>query len=458
MTSEHAGSPTHAVMWFRRDLRLTDNPALLEACACDGVLPLFVLDPALWGPAGVSRRAYLCASLRSLDASLRQRHSGLSVLRGDPVREVTLAARELGASRVHVAADYGPYGHRRDEEIERALAEHGIELVRTGSPYAVAPGRVKNGSGQTFKVYTPFSKAWAEHGWRTLVDAPTGTHWLALRGAVEIPEPALPDGLELPEAGERAARRRWDEFVANGLERYGDRDRMDLDVTSRMSVHLKWGEIHPRTMLADLARRTSKAAATYRKELAWREFYADVLFHRPESARDYLREEFARMRYDEPGSQLDAWKQGRTGYPVVDAGMRQLRATGWMHNRVRMIVASFLVKDLHLEWQHGARHFMHWLVDGDLASNQHGWQWVAGCGTDAAPYFRVFNPVTQGSKSDPDGDYVRRWVPELRDVDHQHVHEPWTDPAGLPEGYPARVVDHAEERHESLDRLEKIKK
>ncbi len=458
MTSEHVGSPTHAVMWFRRDLRLADNPALLEACASDGVLPLFVLDPALWGPAGVSRRAYLCASLRSLDASLRQRHSGLSVLRGDPVREVTLAARELGASRVHVAADYGPYGHRRDEEVERALAEHGIELVRTGSPYAVAPGRVKNGSGQTFKVYTPFSKAWAEHGWRTPVDAPAGTHWLALRGAVEIPEPALPDGLELPEAGERAARRRWDEFVANGLERYGDRDRMDLDVTSRMSVHLKWGEIHPRTMLADLARRTSKAAATYRKELAWREFYADVLFHRPESARDYLREEFARMRYDEPGSQLDAWKQGRTGYPVVDAGMRQLRATGWMHNRVRMIVASFLVKDLHLEWQHGARHFMHWLVDGDLSSNQHGWQWVAGCGTDAAPYFRVFNPVTQGSKFDPDGDYVRRWVPELRDVDHQHVHEPWTDPTGLPEGYPAPVVNHADERREALGRLEEIKR
>ena len=244
----------------------------------------------------------------------------------------------------------------------------------------------------------------------------------------------------------------------NPLRDYADgRDRPDLDVTSRMSVHLKWGEIHPRTMLADLAGDRRKAIGAFRKELAWREFYADVLFHRPETAREYLRPEFARMAYDDPGDRLDAWREGRTGYPIVDAGMRQLRATGWMHNRVRMIVASFLVKDLHIEWQHGARHFMRWLVDGDLASNQHGWQWVAGCGTDAAPYFRVFNPTTQGRKFDPDGDYVRRWVPELRRLENGHVHEPWTAPAGLDDGYPAPIVDHAEERREALDRLEKIR-
>jgi deoxyribodipyrimidine photo-lyase len=225
-----------------------------------------------------------------------------------------------------------------------------------------------------------------------------------------------------------------------------------------MSVHLKWGEIHPRTMLADVQGRTSKGALSYRRELAFREFFAEALFQRPETSRDYLRQEFARMPYDEPGSQLEAWKRGRTGFPIVDAGMRQLRATGWMHNRVRMIVASFLVKDLHLEWQHGARHFLHWLVDGDLASNQHNWQWTAGCGTDAAPYFRVFNPVTQGRKFDPDGTYVRRWVPELADLDAKHVHEPWAAPDGTPKGYPEPIVDHKEERAEALARYERIKR
>jgi deoxyribodipyrimidine photo-lyase len=445
-------------MWFRRDLRLTDNPALLDACDSDGVLPLFVLDPALWGPAGISRQAYLSRSLRALDASLHQHKAGLSVVRGNPVRQVLLAAQQVGASRVHVAADYGPYGHQRDLEVERALADAGVELVRTGSPYAVAPDRVKNGSGQPYKVYTPYSRAWLEHGWRGPVDAPTGASWLSLDETVDIPDPKLPSGLELPEAGEAAARTRWQAYVEEHLADYDDeRDRPDLDTTSRMSRHLKWGEIHPRTMLADLQGRTGKGAVAYRRELAFREFYADVLFANPRSAREYLRPEFARMPYDEPGERFDAWRDGRTGFPIVDAGMRQLRATGWMHNRVRMIVASFLVKDLHVEWQHGARHFMHWLVDGDLASNQHGWQWVAGCGTDAAPYFRVFNPTTQGAKFDPDGSYVRRWVPELADVPTKHVHEPSASPDGVPDGYPAPIVDHKAERVEALDRYERIK-
>jgi len=445
-----------SVMWFRRDLRLADNPALVEASAGAGVLPLFVLDPALWDPAGAPRRAYLAASLHALDASLRRRHTRLSVRHGDPVEEVVRAAREVGATTVHVAADFGPYGRDRDARVEAALAEHGIALVRTGSPYAVAPGRVLNGSGQPYKVYTPFSKAWAEHGWRGPIDAPHGGHWLEVDSA-ELPDEAAPDGVELPDAGEDAARKRWQAYVAEHLADYdGDRDRPDLDTTSRMSVHLKWGEIHPRTMLADLAGRTDAGAATYRKELAWREFYADVLAQRPETARDYLRPEFAAMEYDDPGPRLDAWREGRTGFPVVDAGMRQLRATGWMHNRVRMIVASFLVKDLHVEWQHGARHFMRWLVDGDLASNQHGWQWTAGCGTDAAPYFRVFNPVTQGKKFDPDGAYVRRWVPELAEVAGRYVHEPWQSPDGVPAGYPDPIVDHQEERREALDRYARI--
>ena len=452
---------TRTVMWFRRDLRLGDNPALLGACESDGVLPLFVLDPALWEPSGVPRRAYLAASLRAVDESLRDLGGGLSVRRGDPVEEVVRAARDVGASRVHIAADYGPYGARRDAAVESALAQHGLEMVRTGSPYAVAPGRVVNGSGTPYQVFTPFSRAWAQHGWRGPVDPPKRASWLALDDTVDIPDVQLPEGIALPEAGERAALTRWRAFVDRADGDLGDydtgRDRPDRDNTSRMSVHLRWGEIHPRTMLADLSADRRAVVATYRKELAWREFYADVLHHRPETAREYLKPEFARMEYDDPAPVLDAWKEGRTGFPIVDAGMRQLRATGWMHNRVRMIVASFLVKDLHVEWQHGARHFMHWLLDGDVASNQHNWQWVAGCGTDASPYFRVFNPTTQGRKFDPDGVYVKRWVPELREVDAKHVHEPEAAPDGLPEGYPAPIVDHREERAEALARLERIK-
>jgi deoxyribodipyrimidine photo-lyase len=459
-TAAPTTGPTNAVMWFRRDLRLADNPALLDACDSGpdgGVLPLFVLDPALWGPAGVSRRWYLSRSLEALDAALRQQAGGLCVVRGDPVTQVLAAARKVGASRVHIAADYGPYGRQRDLDVEQALRGAGIELVRTGSPYAVAPDRVRNGSGRPYQVFTPFSRGWLEHGWRQPVDAPKDVTWLSVPGTVEVPVPELPAGLELPEAGEEAARRAWRDYAD---ERLGDydalRDRPDLDATSHMSVHLKWGEIHPRTLLADLQDRRGEAATTYRTELAWREFYADVLFQQPRTAREYLRVELAQMQYDEPGSRFEAWCEGRTGFPIVDAGMRQLRSTGWMHNRVRMIVASFLVKDLHVEWQHGARHFMRWLVDGDLASNQHGWQWTAGCGTDPAPYFRIFNPTTQGEKFDPDGVYVRRWVPELAGLERRFVHQPWKSPGGVPAGYPEPIVDHKAERAEALARYERV--
>ena len=447
------------MLWFRRDLRLGDNPALLAArdAAADGVLPLFVLDDALRKPSGAPRLAFLYRALRTLDESLDGR---LVVLAGRPEKVVARVAGEIGATSVHVAADFGPYGRERDERVAAALPA-GVELVRTGSPYAVAPGRVRKGDGTPFRVYSPFYRAWVEHGWRKpAASAQAEVRWLTGTGSTGVPkDPDVPAAL--PEAGERAALGRWARFRDEALLGYGDdRNRPDRPATSRLSVDLKYGSLHPRTLLADLSGRTGKGAETFRRELAWREFYADVLWHAPRSARECLNPAFATMEVDsgpEADARFAAWAEGRTGYPMVDAGMRQLRAEAWVHNRVRMIVASFLVKDLHVDWARGAREFLARLVDGDLASNNAGWQWVAGCGTDAAPFHRVFNPVTQGRKFDPDGDYVRRYVPELRGVPGDAVHEPWDLPSGLPAGYPERVVDHAAERREALSRYGRVR-
>jgi deoxyribodipyrimidine photo-lyase len=443
-----------SVLWLRRDLRLRDHPALHAAAPHAPVLALFVLDPTLLAPAGAPRVAFLYRTLRGLAADLHAHGGQLVVRRGDPVEAVPAVAREVGASSVHVSADFNPYGRRRDEAVEAALG--GVPLVRTGSPYAVSPGRVTKDDGEPFKVYSPFYRVWRTHGWPAPARAIAGqVSWHPGLPGDEIPaDPPLPADLELPAAGEEAALRAWQAYRGTALAGYPDaRDRPDLDRTSRMSVYLKWGCIHPRTMLADLG----PGDEAFRKELAWREFYAAVLHAWPESARDYFQPQLATMTYAAPTSPaFTAWCEGRTGYPVVDAGMRQLLGQGWMHNRVRMIVASFLVKDLHIEWQHGARHFMRRLVDADLASNQHGWQWTAGTGTDPAPYSRVFNPVTQGLKFDPDGAYVRRWVPELRAVEDRAAHEPWTLDA-LPHGYPERIVDHAAERQVALERYQRTR-
>jgi deoxyribodipyrimidine photo-lyase len=447
-----------SVLWLRRDLRLRDHPALHEAAHDGPVVALFVLDPALLKPAGAPRVAFLYRTLRDLDARLREAGGVLLVRRGNPVNVVPKVAREAGADSVHVSADFNPYGARRDEAVEKALGD--VKLVRTGSPYAVSPGRVVKDDGEPYKVYSPFYRAWVAHGWRAPASTITGrVDWHTGLEGIEIPkDPALPTSLELPDPGEDAALEAWRAYRSSGLKSYGtDRDRPDLDHTSRMSVYLKWGCIHPRTLLADLG----KGDETYRKELAWREFYAHVLHHWPGSAREYFQPQFKAMKYTAPTTRafaegFNAWREGRTGFPMVDAGMRQLLAQGWIHNRVRMIVASFLVKDLHIEWQHGARHFMQHLVDGDLASNQHGWQWTAGTGTDAAPFYRVFNPVTQGRKFDPDGDYVRRWVPELREIEGAGVHEPWTIDPG-PTDYPDPIVDHKIERKIALDRYQEIR-
>ena len=322
-------------------------------------------------------------------------------------------------------------------------------------------GAITKSDGEPYKVFTPFSRAWAQHGWRAPAETDASSvDWMdpgekdGGPRAVKVPDDEAPEA-ELPAAGERAAREQWEAFVDEHLTDYDDlRNRPDRPATSRMSVYLKYGVVHPRTLLADLGG-AGKGPASYRNELCFRDFYAAVLWFWPRSARENFDPKFDRITLDSGESadeKFRAWQEGRTGFPAIDAAMRQLRGEAWMHNRMRMAVASFLVKDLHLPWWWGARHFLDLLVDGDLASNQHGWQWAAGTGTDAAPYFRVFNPVTQGERFDPQGEYVRRWVPELADVEGKKVHQPWTL-AEPPSDYPAPIVDHKAERQEALARF-----
>jgi deoxyribodipyrimidine photo-lyase len=439
------------VLWFRRDLRLADHPALTTAAAAGEVVALFVVDPRLWAAGGPARRAWLAASVRALQDAT----DGALVIRvGDPAEVVPEVARSVGAGTVHVTGETTPFGRTRDARVAARLAEADVAWQPRGTPYAVDPGTVRTKGGTAYQVFTPFLRAWRE----VPLDAPLAKpslEWRRMRNdgaATGLLDDALRDAPPgMPAAGEDAAVARWRSFADDALASYDEgRDLPATDGTSRMSAYLKIGAVHPRQLLADLAGRRSESAARFVAELAWREFYADVLWHEPRSAWADLRP--LSIPYDDPGDALEAWREGRTGYPLVDAGMRQLRHEGWMHNRVRMITASFLTKDLHTWWPVGARHVLDHLVDGDLASNNHGWQWVAGTGTDAAPYFRVFNPVTQGKKFDPSGDFVRRWVPELAHLPGAAAHEPWRHEGGYDHGYPRPVVDHDEERRVALAR------
>jgi len=443
---------TRSIVWFRRDLRISDHPALVAALSeSDEIVPVFIIDSKLIERTGSNGLAYLAQSLQHLDASLDKK---LQVIAGQPIDVLKKLQEKYNAQSVHISAEYEPVSAAHDVEIEKS----GIKLVRTGSAYAVAPGRVLKPSDQTpYRVYTPYYRGWLAHGWRKPEQKPKSiTAVTPDSDSRQFPDWKVPTGVSITEAGEAAANERFKHFQKNGLDNYDEaRNLAGIDGTSKMSAHLTWGEIHPRTLLAPLGQ--SKAHEVFRKEIAWREFYADVLFNNPHTETDYYAPQFAKMRYDKPGKQFKAWCEGNTGYPFVDAAMRQLLAEGWMHNRTRMVVASFLVKDLHLEWQLGERFFREHLVDYDVASNAHGWQWTAGCGTDASPYYRVFNPVEQGKRFDENGDYVRKYVPEIAHLKGIEIHEPWEVLDGYLKDYPQPIVNHATERLESLARLDEIK-
>jgi len=396
-------------MWFRRDLRLADNPALLEAISSsDNIVPVFILDKKLIDATGNKRLAYLGQSLRALDDSLG---NTLHVMVGDQIKVLNELSSRYGATSIHISAEYEPYGVARDARIEAA----GLALTKTGSPYAVAPGRVRKPSdGTPYRVYTPFYKAWCSHGWRPAAARPEKINAITPgENDRNFPDWEVPVGVHLSPAGEINAHERWNYFREEILDNYDEtRNLAGMDGTSRLSAHLKWGEIHPRTLLSQLGE--SSGHDVFRKEIAWREFYADVLHHNPHTENDYYAPKFSQMRYDKPDSKFKAW-------------------------------------------QLGADFFMEHLVDFDVASNAHGWQWTAGCGTDASPYYRVFNPIEQGKRFDENGDYIKKYIPELSHLSAKEVHEPWLYTEGLKKGYPERIVDHGLERQESLARLSELK-
>ncbi|MFU8841117.1 MAG: cryptochrome/photolyase family protein [Nitriliruptoraceae bacterium] len=452
---------TTAIVLFTRDLRVHDQPALHAACQrAEVVVPLFVFDEMILGSryAAPNRVAHLHAAVRELRSALKARGGELVVRRGDPVAEVAALAREVGADELHLSAEVSGFGRRREDRLRRLAAGElrGALTVHAHDGITVVPaGELQPAGGDHFKVFTPYWRRWVEAPRREVLPAPARvpTPTTLATGAV----PALADltdvdrlAPELPPAGEAAGRGRAAGWFDGAIDAYDDaRNLLAVDGTSKLSHHLHLGTLSATELAARVDRRNPGQEA-FLQELCWRDFNHQLLAARPDLSHTDIRTQHDTWREDDEA--LTAWREGRTGYPVIDAGMRQLLREGWMHNRARMLVASFLTKHLYLDWRVGAWYFMDHLVDGDVANNFGQWQWMAGTGTDSRPN-RMFNPVTQGLRYDPDGVYVRRYVPELADVDDAHVHAPWEAQGSLFAGsgdYPPPLVDHREARDRFL--------
>lgn len=457
-----------AIVWFRRDLRMNDNPALAAAAEADQVVPVFCFERGLWAGrhASPNRNAYLLASLRELDESLRSAGTRLHLRSGSPRVQIARLARECGASAVHVNRDHTAHSRARDRAVEAALAESGVELVGHPGLTCAEIARIETAAGDPFRVFSPFARAWSKAPRRSLASrprklvSPSGVDAGSILSEQEMGVDAR--ARELAAAfspGEKASRKLMRKAVAESDDYLEVRDLPGKDATTHLSPALHFGTISPRECETLLLERGTKGARGVRRQLGWRDFWLQVIRNHPENRFEEHDARFRGMSWNADPAALRAWKEGRTGIPWVDAGMRQLAERGWMHNRVRMAAASFLTKNLLIDWREGEAHFMHHLLDGDESQNNANWQWAASTGADPQPYFRVFNPVLQQERFGADGVYVRRWVPELERMPAEYLAEPWTAPeevqreAGCVIGtdYPEPLVDLGESRREAIE-------